>query len=111
MTRPNNFPREGMHEPVTQDELKRMQRERPVLNTELHYTIGGETETTVHSNLSAEREAAIANGAKRLHQMSRQVSNDFEVSKPDARTEYIRAQINAARGPARTKIRKHDPSR
>lgn len=111
MTRPNNFPREGMHEPVTQDELKRMQCERPVLNTELHYTIGGEVEATVHSNLAAEREAAIANGAKRLHQVSQQVSNDFEVSKPDARTEYIRAQINTAHGPAHAKVRKHTPSR
>lgn len=111
MKRPNNFPREGMDEPVTQEAIKKLERERPVLNTELHFTIGGDVETSVHSNLEVEREAAIANGVRRLQQVSDQTHQDFRVAKPDARTEYIRSQLAAARGHDRQKNCKYSPSR
>ncbi len=67
---PNNFPREGQHSPVTRAEINKLERERPALNAEMHYTIGGDVEASVHSNLNAEREAAITNGVKSLSKAS-----------------------------------------
>ncbi|WP_300037218.1 hypothetical protein [uncultured Roseobacter sp.] len=111
MKRPNNFPREGMNEPVTVEAIKRLERERPVLNEALHYTFGGDVKASVHTNLAAEREAAIAAGARRLLQTSEQAKKEFGATKPDARTEYIRQQLNAARGSKPQKIRKYSPAR
>ena len=99
--KPNNFPREGMHSPVTRDAVKKLERERPVLNTERHFTIGGEIETVVHSNLYAEREAAITNGARSLNRASDRLYKATEALKPDPRTKYIREQREAARPPER----------
>lgn len=94
---PNNFPREGLHTTVTKDAVKRLERQRPVQNMGMHYTIGGSIEATVHSNLNAEREAAITNGARALNGAAQKMQDGFQASKPDARTEYIRAQLTAAR--------------
>ncbi|MEM8570364.1 MAG: hypothetical protein AAGG56_05575 [Pseudomonadota bacterium] len=109
---PNNFPREGEHTPVTRDAVSKLERERPKFNSERHYTIGGEVETRVHSNANAEREAAITNGARRLNQATERVRTGFNAAKPDARTEYIRIQLQAARNhPARNVSREKSPSR
>jgi len=109
--KPNNFPREGMHSPVTQQAVKRLENERPVLNPERHYTIGGAAEATVHSSLYAEREAAITNGSRRLNHASDKVRTQFAAHKSDARTEYIRAQREAASAPARGRNRTPTHSR
>ena len=86
-----------MHEPVTHAEIKRLERERPKLNAELHYTIGGSVETIVHSNLNAEREAAITKGSRRLHQSSEHLRANFDAAKPDSRTGvYSRAADGGA---------------
>lgn len=109
--KPNNFPREGMHSSVTREAVKRMERERPLLNSERHYTIGGEAEAIVHSNVYAEREAAITNGSRRLNHASDKVRAEFVATNPDARTEYIRAQRKAASAPTPGRIRNPSHSR
>lgn len=112
MSNPNNFPREGQHTIVTAAALKKLERERPVRNAERHFTIGGDVETVVHSNLNSEREAAITNGVRRLAQASQQIHHGFDVARPDARTEYIRAQREAARNhPARNVTHLKGPAR
>ncbi len=108
--KPNNFPREGQHSPVTRDALRAMENERPVLNCELHYTIGGGMEADVHSNVYAEREAAITNGSRRLNRASDTVQHGFTAAKPGLKSEYIRAQQKVAtRTPRQHKRR--EPSR
>ena len=62
---PNNFPRMGMHSTVTREAVKRLEAERSTPNAQMHYTIGGTVETVVHSNVNAEREAAITAGNRR----------------------------------------------
>lgn len=96
MKHPNHFPREGQHSAVTKEAVEKLQSERPQLNHEVHYTIGGSVEARVYSNLAAEREAAITNGARRLNDASQQLRNGIETAQPDARTEYIRKQREAA---------------
>lgn len=110
--KPNNFPREGEHAPVTRNAVRKLERERPVHNAALHYTIGGDTEALVHSSVYAEREAAIAAGSRRLNQASNTVHEGFVAAKPGVRTEYIRAQRQAAQNhPARNMSRDKGPSR
>lgn len=110
--KPNNFPREGLHQPVTKAGLKQLEQDRPQHNAALHYTIGGEIEAEVHSNLNAEREAAITNGHRRLAQTSQALNQTFDATRPDARTEYIRMQREAARNtPSRAQIRTTSKSR
>ncbi len=109
---PNNFPREGQHRPVTRDAVRRLEHERPRHNVERHYTIGGTVEAVVHSTANAEREAAITYGSRRLNHSSRAFRKGFESARPNARTEYIRAQRQAARNhPARNVARAKSPSR
>lgn len=109
---PNNFPREGQHRTVTRDAVQRLERARPRHNVKRHYTIGGTVEAVVYSTANAEREAAITYGARRLNHSSRAFRKSFEASRPDARTEYIRAQRQAARNhPARNVARAKSPSR
>ncbi|MEM0987338.1 MAG: hypothetical protein AAGK00_00555 [Pseudomonadota bacterium] len=93
--------------------MKKLEAQRPTLNTERHYTIGGDTEAVVHSNDIAEREAAITVGARRLEQASKHVRGGFDAAKkPSMRTEYIRAQLEAAKThPGRNVIRDKGPSR
>ncbi|MEL6210685.1 MAG: hypothetical protein AAFR44_11020, partial [Pseudomonadota bacterium] len=57
---PNNFPREGYHTPVTSDAIRRLEAERPRLNAELHYTIGGTVEAEPVPPLEPEPEAQAA---------------------------------------------------
>jgi len=110
--KPNNFPREGKHNPVTSKGVKRLEQTRPVLNAERHYTIGGDTETQVYSNLNAEREAAITNGARSLNLASHKVRTGFEAAKPDKRTAYIQAQRQAvAHNPAQIRSQSHSQKR
>lgn len=110
--KPNNFPREGMHQPVTKTALQQLEQNRPQHNAELHYTIGGTIEAEVHSNLNAEREAAITNGHRRLAQSSKALKQTFKTTKPSARTEYIRMQREAARNaPSKTQTRTVSKSR
>ena len=90
--KPNNFQREGLHGTVTRDGVKRLEAERPTLNVERHYTIGGAVETLVHSNANAEREAAITIGSRRLQQASSQLRQNFEAPQDTARADYIRQQ-------------------
>lgn len=97
MKSPNNFPREGMQSTVTKSAVRKLEQERPVLNAELHYTIGGDCEASVHTNLNAEREAAITNGSRRLNMASEAIAKGFAVARPDDRTQYIQAQRQAAK--------------
>lgn len=90
--RPNNFPREGDHQPVTREAVTRLEADRPKLNAKLHYTIGGTVETVVHSNANAEREAAITAGARALQQSSERLREAFKHPEGDKRAAYIRAQ-------------------
>ncbi len=92
MSKPNNFPREGAHNPVTRDAVETLEAQRPTLNAELHYTIGGTVETFVHSNENAEREAAITVGSRRLHQSSQELRANFKEPSGDARSAYVREQ-------------------
>ncbi|MEL7171658.1 MAG: hypothetical protein AAFN05_01670 [Pseudomonadota bacterium] len=91
MTKPNNFPREGLHTPVTSEAIKRLEAERPTLNVELHYTIGGTVEAEVHSNANAEREAAITNGSRRLQESTAILRGDFEHENSRIRAAFVRA--------------------
>lgn len=110
--KPNNFPREGMHQPVTRDAIKSIERDRPVLDAQVQYTISGSVEAEVHSTLNAEREAAITNGYRRLTKKSVELNDNFQSAKPNARTEYIRIQREAARGvPGHQKSHLKPPSR
>lgn len=90
--KPNNFPREGQHSIVTRAALDRLARERPTLNAELHYTIGGSTEAVVHSNLAAEREGAMTRGERRLQSSSHAVNAEFRQPSGDARAAYVSNQ-------------------
>jgi len=106
LRKPNNFPREGMHQTVTRDAVEKLQRERPILDHQVHYTIGGTIETQVHSNLNAEREAAITNGARRLNHASQDLRKGLQAAKPDDRTRYIQVQRKAsAQGLVKTRSR------
>ncbi len=69
----SNFPREGLHTIVTHAAIKRLEAERPTLNEEIHYTIGGAVETIVHTSAYAEREAAITAGVRRLTQNAQEL--------------------------------------
>lgn len=114
--KPNHFPREGAHNPVTRDAVERVAAQRPKLNTELHYTIGGPVETVVHSNTDAEREAAISTGERRLEAASQAVRRDFRDPEGDARASYLREQQALAadwrsRQRTKTPTRKPHPKR
>ncbi|MEM9765014.1 MAG: hypothetical protein AAF968_21335 [Pseudomonadota bacterium] len=91
MKKPNNFPREGLHTPVTSEAIERMEAERPTLNEELHYTIGGTVEAEVHSNANAEREAAITAGSRRLQESTAILRGDFEHENSRIRAAFLRA--------------------
>lgn len=107
MTRkPNNFPREGQHTPVTRAGLERLKAERPKRNAALDYTIGGTVEAVVHSSLDAEREAAITTGERRLADVSANVHRNFPKPSGEARAAYVRAQQQAAaRTPQPVRVR------
>lgn len=110
--KPNNFPREGMHTAVTREAVKRLEAQRPTSNAQLHYTIGGSVETIVHSNVNAEREAAIAAGNRLLAKASQDLRAGFERSGGDARARYIRAQRALLEHPReRAQSKDHTPSR
>ncbi len=107
MSKPrNNFPREGMHSPVTWERIDALEYERSVPNTSLEYTIGGALEAQVHSTINAEREAAITSGVRAMKRASQNIQTGFEAAKPTLRTEYIRAQKtkSLAPKPARKKF-------
>ena len=120
MTRkPNNFPREGEHNPVTRDHIAKLENERPTLNRELHYTIGGPVEAEVCSSVSMEHESAILQGWRLLTLASGQLHSDHRAAaRPEpepqraggkhlsARAAYIREQKAAAQY-GRTQNRKH----
>lgn len=90
--KPNDFPREGMHRPVTRAALRRLEADRPTPNAEMHYTIGGTVETLVHSTVNAEREAATTTGSRRLAQSSQQLRTGFDNARSDNRAAYVREQ-------------------
>lgn len=90
--KPNNFPREGAHSPVTRNAVEQLEAQRPKLNAELHYTIGGTVEAVVHSNENAEREAAITTGSRVLQQAANDLRREFRQPKADARAAYVREQ-------------------
>lgn len=108
MKRPNNFPREGAHAPITRAAVDRLECQRPTLNAEMHYTIGGTVETAVHSNENAEREAAITNGARRLQAASDRLRDSFKAPDAPTRAEYIRHQKAAA---LRREFHRHAPGK
>ncbi|MEM9763559.1 MAG: hypothetical protein AAF968_13800 [Pseudomonadota bacterium] len=91
MKKPNNFPREGLHTPVTREAIKRLEADRPTLNAELHYTMGGMVETVVHSNANAEREAAITAGSRRLRESAAILRGDFAHENGRMRAAFVRA--------------------
>ncbi|MEM8761144.1 MAG: hypothetical protein AAGE83_12625 [Pseudomonadota bacterium] len=117
MKKPNNFPREGLHTPVTREAIKRLEAERPTLNVELHYTIGGTIETAVHSNANAEREAAITTGSRRLQESTALLRGDFEHQNSRIRAAFVRAlyvreqQALAKQWEGRQRTRSRTPSR
>lgn len=106
--KPNNFPREGQHTPVTRKAVDRMQAERPALNAELDYTIGGTVETQVHSKVNAEREAAITTGERVLQHASKTVRQEFRQLTGDTRAAYVREQQALA---AHWRTRQRTPTR
>ena len=109
---PNNFPREGMHTPVTRDAVKRLEAQRPTPNAQMHYTIGGTVETVVHSNVNTVREAAITAGNRRLEQSSQNLRANFGRTGGDARAAYVREQRTLSeRWRERARGKDHTPSR
>ena len=110
--KPNNFPREGMHTAVTREAVTRLEAQRPTLNAQMHYTIGGTVETVVHSNVNAEREAAITAGNRRLEQSSQDLHAGFKRTGGDARAAYVRKQrALAERWDERARDKPPTPSR
>ncbi len=96
------------HAPATRDNIERLERERARPATELHYTIGGGIEAAVHQTQEAQREAQIAREKAVLQHASDKLRADHKVSKPDARTEYIRQQREAAHGaPSHGRTKNH----
>ncbi|MEM6410181.1 MAG: hypothetical protein AAF683_01440 [Pseudomonadota bacterium] len=91
MKKPNNFPREGLHTPVTREAIRRLEADRPTLNAELHYTIGGTIETVVHANANAEREAAITAGSRCLQESAAILRGDFAQENSRIRAAFVRA--------------------
>ena len=83
--------------PVVRAALDKLAADRPTPNAALNYTIGGTIEEDVHAIESAAREAAIDHGETRLVSASTKPRRDYQSAEPDARTEYIRIQREAAR--------------
>jgi hypothetical protein len=107
----NNFPREGMHSPVTWERIDALAQERAVPNTTLEYTIGGGVETQVHSTINAEREAAITSGTRAMKRASQNIRAGFEASKPNLRAKYILAQKAKPASPKPVRKRAISPKR
>jgi|GEM_PF-4673873 len=109
MTERNNFPQGNQNQTVTREQVERLQNERPDHVQELDYTIGGTVEAYVHSNLNAEREAAITYGERRLNIASEEMNMNaafaanegrakaaFNQTHDDPQREYIRGQQQIA---------------
>ena len=96
---PNNFPREGQHNPVTREALDTLEGQRSTPEAELNYTIGGATETIVHSNLESQRVYALNTGYRRFED----VSNDLETQHALTKNEgHAKEQFNFNRDQEQT---------
>ena len=73
----NNFPREGEHSTVTRDMLDYIRKARAKSNARIDYTIGGPSETHVHSSLHAQNEAAITNGERALNRAHKNIDRNY----------------------------------
>lgn len=99
--------------PVTRPHIEKLKASRPVPNQSMDYTIGGNTETSVHTTVESERIYAINQGEKRLLKASERVQTDHVFAANTGRAkaqfgkaaanpdEYIRMQKEAAIGPKR----------
>ena len=74
------FNGEAQSQTVTRDGLKEAEQNRPVPNVSLDYTIGGTAETSVHSNVEAERIYQLNSGYRTLYEASDNMQHDYAVS-------------------------------
>lgn len=88
---PNNFPVEGAHTPVSAAHLQQLEKHRATPVLTLDYTIGGATETAVHTTIEAARNYAISRGYRILQQHSDQLQAGFDT----ARQKPLRVDFNA----------------
>ncbi len=78
---------------VTKARLDQLEAEHPTLNPERHYTIGGAVETTVHSNVEAERIGELTQG----HRVMNKAVQDFKTNMAfKTREGLARGQFKAA---------------
>lgn len=88
---PNNFPCEGQHNPVTQGALEALENQRSTPEATLEYTIGGATETIVHSNIESERSYALQTGYRRFEDASNDLHTQHAMTKNDG---HAKEQFN-----------------
>lgn len=102
---PNNFPRQGEDNFVTRDHLEQLKTQRSVPNQSLDYTIGGGTETVVHSSLEAERNYAITTGERILKRSSDNMDRSFT---PKSLKGHSKAQFETAHDQAKAEYVKEN---
>lgn len=96
---PNNFPSEGQHNTITRESLDTLEANRSSYVSHLNYTIGGTTESQVHSVLEEQRKFALDVGNQRFYELSYKVQSDyvFAASKGQAK-----ALFEASSNPSKT---------
>ncbi len=104
---------------TTRKGVVRLESERPTLNPNVAYTIGGSIEATVHSCVNAEREGQIRQGWKALERASRDLGRDQPAARlpgyakaefkerANGKASYLRQQKKAA---AAAVLRPRSPS-
>ena len=91
---PNNFPRKGDSNPVIRDHLDHLKTNNPAPITSMDYTIGGSTQSAVHSSLEAERHYTIQTGERILKRASDNLDHNFTFSSLKGQS---KAQFQAAK--------------
>lgn len=81
---------------IIKAELERLRAERPLQNTERHYTIGGPIESQVHSCVESDRIGKLNQGDRRLTQALEDLRRDHALS---SREGLAKAHFNT-RAPA-----------
>lgn len=96
----NNFPRDGLHQPVTRAYLDLLHQSRSVPNAKLEYTIGGMRETIVHASLEADRQSQLVRGERILKTASHELQNNYA----------FKSLEGHAKGDFKTAAKKEQPS-
>lgn len=84
MPKPNHFPREGEHNPVTAKRVRELQEYRVDLNHLREYTLGSDAQARIRAAADAERNYSMSRGARILEEASQHVRSEVDrVRKPE----------------------------